>query len=196
MKRVEVDRDPERGLHLLGGGHVTDPHGIEDARLVLHRYAEEPRQAEGPGHQGLDGVGVALIGDGGDDLAQHPVASRRVVHEARPGVEGEPPPGERLQPPGAGLPGGRPQRGVRKPPGVGEDLLDGDHVLAVRGELGHVAGTRRIQVHVTTVDQLPDGPRYQRLGGTEGHEAAVVGGPEGGVHQQLTPVADGHLGSG
>ena len=176
MSCGDVDLEAVRRLHLLGGGRLADA----DASRRCRPAGRAGCRAGGAGRAAsVTSSSMASAWSRpvtvGEDLGEHPVAGGRVVHERLARLEREPPAGERLPAALAGVPPVRAERRAREPAGVGEHLLDGHDVLAVGGELGQVGGRRRVHVDVALVDQPPDRPGHQRLGGGEAEEPAVVG---------------------
>ena len=79
---------------------------------------------------------------------------------------------------------------------MGEDLLDGDGVLAVGAELGDVVGDPVLQSQRALAEQQPDGAGDDDLARRVAVEAAALRGAEGGVDHHLAVQGDGQLAGG
>ena len=109
-----------------------------------------------------------------DEVGEHPVRRRRVVLEARARLPLELPLREaRAAARGVGAVESGHRR-VREARGVQHHLLDGDRVLAVGRELGHVVGDRARHVEQAVADQQPHRRRDDRLRAREDAVPGVV----------------------
>src|SRR5690606_22948467 len=162
---------------VLGG---RDP-GEQLGRRVVHRVAHPERA----GDVGGDVLVEALAGDPLDDLAERDEPEVAVdVAGARLARRCHVP----HAPEGGGLVGRAPQVDPgRQTGGVGEQLLDGDRLLAVRREGGDVGGGGVREVDLAALDELHDRDGGEELGqGGEvedrvrAHLDLLVGGQLGG----------------
>ncbi len=147
--------DAEHGLDLVGSRELADGHELGDAVLLVLREAEDAGQPERTGDAALELVAEVAAGDPVDDLAEDPVGGRRVVLVARPRLPVETPLGEPLHATFARPPLRRAERRVGEAGGVQHHLLDGDHVLAVRAELGDVVDDELGRIDLSLADQCP-----------------------------------------
>ena len=124
-------------LPLLRRRGLADGAGQGDVGLLVLGHAEpEGREPERLDDAAVHGGSEVDAVDALEELGEDPVGGRGVVLERCAGLPVEAPARERLEAGVAGAPVGEGEGRVGEARGVEQDLLDGDRLLAVGGELG------------------------------------------------------------